>query len=174
LGDDVVDISSLSPLAAKRAARILLRSTQYEKVTFDDELGGRIWEVASQGAGDYELSRVDIPTDDSEFEHEDDEDDEGIDEEEEGEEEEDEVVLPSPVRPTRISQGQWTKLDWKRLEKCLDHTDGEIYDAIDLFQERYIGRERVEVEMRSRAVLLARRRRALEGRNVEFILRTGE
>jgi hypothetical protein len=182
LGDDVVDISSLSPLAAKRAANILLRSEYYSKVTFDDEQGGRIWEAATQAAGEYELSRVDIPTDDSE-ESQDEldeldedvvEDGDEVDEVEDSEEGQDILESPPMVRPPRISYGEWTKIDWKRLEKCLDHVDGEMPDAIDLFQERYIGRKREEVEMRCRAVMLARRRRVLEGRNVGFILSTRE
>ena len=159
LGDDIIDISSLSPFAAKRAANILLQSSYYSKITFDDTEGQKIWRHAQDAAGEYELSQ--LPYDDNESE-------------EEEEEMEDVEESPEPVAPPRISQGEWTKIDWKRLEKCLDFVDGEMNDAIDLFLERYFGREREEVETRCRAVLLTRRRRVLEGRKVGFILSTDE
>jgi hypothetical protein len=161
LGDDVIDISSLSPLAAKRAANILLQSPYYSKVTFNDEEGQKIWQDAQSQAGECELSE--LKDEESDDEMEDEESEEKL-----------EVELPTAIRPSRISHGEWTKLDWKRLEKCLDSTDGEINEAIDLFLGRYIGRKWEEVEMRCRAVVLTRRRRALEGRKVEFILSAGE
>jgi hypothetical protein len=157
-GNDVVDISSMSPFAAKRAAEILLRTPFYSKITFDDERGRKIWEDAKEEAGDYELTQIEIESDN----------------EPQTEGDEQPETLPKPEPPSRISQGEWTKLDWKRLEKCLCLTDGDTNDAIDLFQSRYIGRERCEVEMRCRAVLLTRRRRILEGRKVEFILSTDQ
>jgi len=166
LGDDVIDISSLSPLAAKRAANILLQSQFYSKVTFDDEEGQKIWQAAQDQAGEYELKQLELSSEQEE---------EDMDEEEEMDEEEMEASpSPTPVGPPRVSHGEWTKLDWKRMEKCLDLTKAEMNDAIDLFLQRYIGREREEVEMRCRAVLLMRRRRALEGRKVGFILSTDE
>ena len=166
LGDDVIDISSLSPLAAKRAANILLQSQLYSKITFDNEEGQKIWQDAQDQAGEYELSQIEISSEQEE---------ESIDEEEEIDEQEVEVVAsPTPMGPPRISHGEWTKLDWKRMEKCLNLADGEINDAIDLFLQRYIGRQREEVEMRCRALLLTKRRRALEGKKVGFVLSTDE
>jgi hypothetical protein len=167
MGEDVIDISSTNPLVAKRAADLLLKSNFYSKITFDDDEGRKIWENATEQAGDYELSQIDIPSDDGS---------EDVEAESESEDEEMQIDSPSPVKepPPRISQGEWTKLDWKRLEKCLHLRDGDMNDAIDLFQERYTGREREEVEMRCKAVMLANRRRVLEGRKVEFILSTLE
>ena len=166
LGDDVIDISSLSPVAAKRAANILIQSQHYSKITFDDDEGQKIWQNAQDQAGEYELSQIELSSEQEE---------ETMDEDEEMDEQEDEApASPTPVRPPRISHGEWTKLDWKRMEKCLDLTEGEVSDAIDLFLQRYIGREREEIEMRCRAVLLSRRRRVLEGRKVGFVLSTDE
>jgi hypothetical protein len=167
MGDDVIDISSTNPLVAKRAADLLLKSNFYSKITFDDDEGRKIWENATEQAGDYELSQIDIPSDAGSVD---------VDAESESEDEEMQIDSPSPVKelPPRISQGDWTKLDWKRLEKCLNQKDGDMNDAIDLFQERYMGREREEVEMRCKAVMLTHRRRILEGRKVEFILSTVE
>jgi len=163
LGDDVVDISSVSPLAAKRAANILLQTQYYSKITFDDGEGRKVWEEATSQAGDFELHQLDLPSDIP-----------SLDDEDEEEEEEEEMKVEVSEQPPRISDGPWNKLDWKRMEKCLDLTDGDINDAIELFQERYIGRGREEVEMRCRAVLLTRRRKALEGRKVGFVLATDE
>ena len=171
LGDDVVDISSVSPLAAKRAANILIQTQCYSKITFDDEEGRKVWEEATSRAGDFELHQLDLASDDDSF------DDDQKDEEDEDEadtEGTEKMKVEVTEPPPRISQGPWSKVDWKRMEKCLDLTDGDINSAIDLFQERYKGRERAEVEMRCRAVLLTRRRKALEGRKVEFVLATDE
>jgi hypothetical protein len=155
LGDDVIDISSLSPVAAKRAANILIQSQQYSKITFDDDEGQKIWQNAQDQASEYELTQIERSSEQEE---------ESMDEEEEMDEQEEEApASPIPVRPPRVSYGEWTKLDWKRMEKCLDFTEGEVTNAIDLFLQRYIGREREEVEARCRAVLLTRRRRVLEG-----------
>jgi len=171
LGDDVVDISSMSPLAARRAANILLRTQCYSKITFDDDQGRKVWEEANFQAGDFELRQLDLPSETPSVEDEPTEEEQ---EEEEEEEENEEMKVDDPEPPPRISEGPWGKLDWKRMEKCLDLTDGDINDAIELFLERYIGRGREEVEMRCRAVLLTRRRKALEGRKVEFVLATDE
>ena len=176
LGDDVVDISSMSPLAAKRAAKVLLRSPYYAKINLRDGPERQVWEEISAREDGLELLQDEISCD---------ADDEITDESNlladnvvfGGEEEADEGVeidSPCPVKQPRISHGQWSKVDWKRLEKCLDLTDGDQTDAIDLFMERYAGRERDEVELRCKAVTLTRRRRALEGRKVEFLLSTAE
>jgi hypothetical protein len=186
LGDDVISISSVNQRAAQRAAQHLLRSPYYSKVTFDDERGQQVWEQATANAGDYDLSPIDgdsqledlldDPIDESEQpvgEEELEEEEDG----EEGEQEQENILgeLANTVRgPPRISQGEWTKVDWKRMEKCLDLTDGDTTEAVTLFLERYVGREREEVEMRCRAVLLAKRRRILEGKKVGFILSTHE
>ena len=168
LGDDVIDISSLSPGVAKRAANILLRSPYYSKITFNEDGNRRIWQDAMDNAGEYELSQIE----DSEGSEDEDMEDEDT---EDGEDMEDiKEESPTPVARPRISQGEWTKRDWKRMEKCLDITNGEQNDAIDLFLQRYVGRERDEVEMRCKAVLLTRRRKLLEGRKVGFILSTDE
>ena len=168
MGEDVIDISSVSPIAAKRAADILLKTENYSQITFNDGEGRRVWEDAAEHAGDYELNQIEILSDvEASLE----------DVKEEPEDDEEEMVQIEPPRrehPPRVSQGYWTKVDWKRLEKCLDLTDGDMNDAVDLFQERYAGRERGEVEMRYRALLLARRRRLLEGKKVGFILGTDE
>jgi hypothetical protein len=171
LGDDVIDISSMSPLAAKRAANILLKSQCYSKITFDDEEGQKIWQDAQDQAGEYELNQLELS---NEQEEEDTDEEEEVEEEVQEEEEAEEDAPPALAGPSRISHGEWTKLDWKRMEKCLNLTEGEMNDAIDLFLQRYIGRERDEVEMRCRALLLTRRRRVLEGRKVGFILSTNE
>jgi len=176
-GDHVIDISSMSPLAAKRAANILLRSQYYSKISFDDETGQRIWEDAQSQAGDYELSQIELSDEvlpEQEFDEEDDKVDEDEDDEQEDEQGGDEVKAEEPIPLPRMSQGEWGKLDWKRLEKCLDYTDGEMNEAIDLFQQRYIGRQSEELEMRCKALLLTRRRRELEGVKVEFILSTDQ
>jgi len=169
MGDDVVDISSMSPLAAKRAANILLHTQYYSKITFDDREGRKVWEEATSQAGEFELHQLDLNSDNPSFDYE-----EGEEEEEEEGEESEEMKVDADEPPPRISHGPWNKLDWKRMEKCLDLTDGDMNDAIELFQERYIGREKQEVEMRCRAVLLTRRRKALEGRKVGFVLATDE
>jgi hypothetical protein len=185
MGDDVISISSVNQRAAQRAAQHLLRSPYYSKVTFDDERGQKVWEQATANAGDYDLSPID---DDSQLEDllddpidqsDEPEAEEEQEEEEDGEEEELEQnilgELANTVRaPPRISQGEWTKVDWKRMEKCLDLMDGDTAEAVTLFLERYVGREREEVDMRCRAVLLAKRRRILEGKKVGFILSTHE
>jgi hypothetical protein len=158
-------------------------------------VGRRIWnQVSFSNVGEYELSKgslSDGPNDgnslDEHYSEDDDEDDEEqVDDEHQGQSERDimddvdedlgmDIDSPSPVRaPPRISHGDWTKLDWKRLEKCLDQCNWDFNDSIELFQGRYIGREREELEMRCRAVLLTRRRKNLEGRKVEFILKTAE
>jgi len=177
-GDDVIDISSMSPLAAKRAANILLRSQYYSKISFDDETGQRIWDDAQSQAGDYELSQIEISDEvlpEEEVDEEDDEVDEDDADDEQGDQQEgEEAKAEEPIPLPRVSEGEWGKLDWKRLEKCLDYTDGEMNEAIDLFQQRYIGRQREELEMRSKALLLTRRRRVLEGVKVEFILSTDQ
>lgn len=181
--DDVVDISSKSPQAAKRAARILLQSHFFEKIDFkDDNEGSRIWDEVTANAGEYDISRESLTDPDELSDERPDEDktdapDEDIEVDAEDEEGVMDIDSPSPARappPQKISHGEWTKLDWKRLEKCLDHSNGDSNDTIDLFQQRYMGREREELEMRCKAVLLARRRRNLEGRKVEFILGTSE
>ena len=175
LGDDVVDISSVSPLAAKRAAKILLRTQCYSKITFDEGEERKVWEEATFQAGDFELQQLDLPSDGLSVEDEPEEvDEEEAEAEEEEEDHGEEMKDDVPEPPPRISQGPWNKLDWKRMEKCLDWTDGDMNDAIELFLERYIGRERDEVEIRCRAVLLTRRRKILEGRKVEFVLATDE
>jgi hypothetical protein len=159
----------MSPLAAKRAANILLQTQYYSKIMFDDGEGRKVWEEATSQAGEFELHQLDLPSDNPSFDYE-----EGEQEEEEEEEESEEMKVDALDPPPRISHGPWNKLDWKRMEKCLDLTDGDMNDAIELFRERYIGREKEEVEMRCRAVLLTRRRKALEGRKVEFVLATDE
>lgn len=177
-----MDISSKSPHAAKRAAKILLRSQSFKKIDFDAEEGRRIWEGVVDARGDCDLERGEMSDpDDSDSQSESGEEDEDEGEEDNAEEKEDEngenrehVILSSPPAPLRVSYGPWTKLEWKRLEKCLDHSNGDLTSTINLFQERYIGREKEELEMRCKAVLLARRRRELEGRKVEFILGTAE
>ena len=185
LGDDVISISSVNQRTAQQAAHFLLRSPHYSKVTFDDDYDQKIWQDAMANAGDYELSQIeedsqdilDDPVDLESEEHAEDELNDEADEGEEGEEEEENILgdLANVVRaPARISQGEWTKVDWKRMEKCLERTKGDMNEAITLFLERYIGRQRAEVEMRCRAVLLARRRRVLEGKKVGFILSTHE
>jgi len=182
LGSDVVDISSTSPLAAKRAANILLRTPYYNKVNLREGEDGKIWDqVSAREEGLDLLDEFSFEADDEITEDSGaylgDNEVVGDTEEEEAEDEQTEemdVESPSLVRPSRTSQGDWTKVDWKRLEKCLDLTDGEPNDAIDLFMERYIGREREEVELRYKALMVTRRRRALEGRKVEFLLSTVE
>lgn len=185
LGDDVIGISSVNQRAAQQAAHFLLRSPHYSKVTFDDDYDQKIWQDAMTNAGGYELSQIeedsqDILDDPVDLESEEHPEDDMIDEADEGEEgeEEEETILGDLAHvlraPARISQGEWTKVDWKRMEKCLDRTKGDMNEAITLFLERYVGREKAEVEMRCRAVLLARRRRVLEGKKVGFILSTHE
>jgi len=182
LGADVISISSVNQWAVQQAAHFLLRSPHYSKVTFDDDYDQKIWQDAMANAGDYELSKIeedlqDVLDDPIDLESAEQVEDEENDEAEKAEEKEENVLgdLANVVRaPPRISQGEWTKVDWKRMEKCLDRTRGDMNDAITLFLERYVGRERAEVEMRCRAVLLARRRRVLEGKKVGFILSTHE
>jgi hypothetical protein len=175
-----VDISSKSPHAAKRAAKILLRSQSFKKIDFDAEEGRRIWEGVVGARGDYDVVKVEMSDpDDRDSQSESGEEDEDEVDEDNAEEDKDEEIrehgiLTSHPVPSRVSYGPWTKLDWKRLEKCLDHSNGDFNSTINLFQERYIGREKEELEMRCKAVLLARRRRELEGRKVEFILGTAE
>jgi hypothetical protein len=167
----------MSPLAAKRAANILLRTPYFDKVNLRDGEDARVWGEVSAREDGLELLKDEIS-----FEADDEiteESDAYLGENEvigETEEEEDKsgIDSPCPVKAPRISQGNWTKLDWKRLEKCLDLTDGDTNDAIDLFLERYVGREREEVELRCKAMMLTRRRHALEGRKVEFLLSTAE
>lgn len=185
MGDDVISISSVNQRAAQRAAQHLLRSPYYSKITFDDEWGQKVWEQATANAGDYDLSPID---DDSQLEDllddpidQSDEPEAEEEQEEEGNGEEEELEqnilgeLANTVRaPPRISKGEWTKVDWKRMEKCLDLMNGDTAEAVTLFLERYFGREREEVEIRCRAVLLAKRRRILEGKKVGFILSTHE
>jgi hypothetical protein len=185
MGDDVISISSVNQRAAQRAAQHLLRSPYYSKVTFDDERGQKVWEQATASAGDYALSPIDddsqledlldYPVESEELEAEELEREEDGEDEEEQEQQNILSELANTVRaPPRISQGDWTKVDWKRMEKCLDLMDGDTTEAVTLFLERYVGREREEVEMRCRAVLLAKRRRILEGKKVGFILSTHE
>ena len=164
-----MDISSVSPLAAKRAADILLQTQCYSKITFDDGDGRKVWEEATSQGGDFELHQLDF-----EASLDDGDPDDAEDEPEDKDDQMEEVKVEIAPPPPRISQGPWSKMDWKRMERCLDSKSGDIDDAIDLFQERYIGRDRDEVEMRCRAVLLTRRRKALQGRKVGFVLTTDE
>jgi hypothetical protein len=161
-GSDVVDIASVSPLAAKRAAGILLRTPYYARVTehaasneFSDQ-----WEDEGADAEEEE-------------EEEEDNDDDAEQWSERAVLEDDSVQPTTPTPPPRLSLGPWSKLDWKRLEKCLDSTNSDTSDAITLFLERYLGRERPDVELRFKALMLTRRRKVLEGKNVEFKLGTG-